>query len=136
MSSLYVAVQLELGFNRPVNNTVILMNAVGNSLTQFSGFPLACVTRLTPCCHSVPGRSGQWFYPNGTEVPIEADGYGFYRNRRDAGNGMSGGALLNRLLHVSGPNGIYHCIIPGANRVDQTIYIGLYTSTNTNGKKS
>ena len=72
-------------------------------------------------------------------MPIKADGYSFYRNRRDSGNGMLGGALLNRLFGAMGPTGIYiyiyHCVIPGANRVDQTVYIGLYTSINNNGKQ-
>ena len=68
-------------------------------------------------------------------MPIEADGYSFYRNRRDSGNGMLGGALLNRLFGAMGPTGIYHCVIPGVNRVNQTLYIGLYTNTNSNGKQ-
>ena len=48
---------------------------------------------------------------------------------------MLGGALLNCLFGAMGPTGIYHCVIPGANRVDQTLYIGLYTNTNSNGKQ-
>ena len=54
---------------------MLLITAIGSNQTQFSGDPLACATQLTPCCHSVPGRSGHWFYPSGTEVSIEADSY-------------------------------------------------------------
>ena len=124
-----------MGFYHPPNNTVLLISAIGNSQTLLSGDPLACATQLTPCCRSVPGHSGHWFYPSDTEVPIETDGYSFYRNRCDSGNSMLGGALLNHLFGAMGPTGIYHCVIPGANRVDQTLYIGLYTKTNNNGKQ-
>ena len=128
------AVEFQLGFSRPNNNSALLMNAIGYNATQFTGDPLACITRLSPCCHTLPARYGHWFFPNGTEIPIEGSGYSFYRYRRDSGSGVLGGALLNRRFSAMSPNGIYRCVIPNNRRVNQTLYIGLYADSNDNGK--
>ena len=45
---------------------------------------LICQTDLRPCCKIF--RAGEWYYPNGTAVPIEGKQRGFYRNRGDDGN--------------------------------------------------
>ena len=111
------------------------INAIGFNQSRFTGDPLACTTQLTHCCHTLPHRYGHWFYSNGTEVPIEGEGYSFYRYRRDSGNGALGGALLNRRFGAMGPNGIYRCVIPDADGVNQTLYIGLYANSNENGKQ-
>ena len=110
------------------------MNAIGYNFSQFTGDPLACTTPLTPCCHTNPDRYGHWFYPNGTEVPIEGNGYSFYRYRRDSEIGEPGAALLNRRFGAMSPTGIYHCVIPDATKVNQFLYIGLYADSNINGK--
>lgn len=136
LSPLYVAIQFELGFSRPTNSTVLLMNAIGFSQSRFTGDPLACTTPLVPCCHTFPDRYGHWFYPNGTEVPTEGEGYSFYRYRRDSqSGGERGGAFLNRRFGAMAPTGIFRCVIPDARRVNQTLYIGLYTDSNQNGKQ-
>ena len=43
---------------------------------------------------------------------------------------VSGGALLHRRFDVMGPSGIYNCVIRSADGSDQTLYVGLYTSSN------
>ena len=48
---------------------------------------------------------------------------------------MLGGALLNRRSDAMGPTGIYRCVIPDAEGVNQTLYIGIYANTNDNGKQ-
>ena len=64
---------------------------------------------------------GNWFFPNGTRVPDEhfnvtsGAEWDFYRTR---GHSM---VLLNR--RRGGDTGIYHCEIPDALGVMQTIYI-------------
>jgi hypothetical protein len=98
--------------------------------TETGGNPLVCATQRSPCCAQYSSRAGNWTYPNGTEVPINGAGYSFYRNRRDGDSmsGILGGALLNRRHGAMGPTGIYSCIIPAPDGVNQTLYVGLYTS--------
>ena len=72
-------------------------------------------------------RSGEWYYPNGTQVPVEGIDASFYRTRRDSGTNVLGGALLNRRNDAMGPTGIYNCVILDPNGDAQTLYVGLYT---------
>ena len=71
---------------------------------------LLCVTDLMQCCHrfyTANDRAlGQWFYPNGTDVPINDYGYDFYRNR---GHSI---LRLNRRNNASSPTGLYCCELP------------------------
>ena len=126
-----VAVQLELGNLHPNNNTVVVITAIGDGHVTDGGDPLVCATQLTPCCGTAPNRFGGWYYPNGTQVPVSGGGYSFYRTRRDSNsvNNVLGGALLNRRFNAMGPTGIYNCIIRSSDGTDQTLYVGLYTST-------
>ena len=94
------------------------------------GDPLVCATQFTPCCGTPPNRYGEWYYPNGTSVPICITFYHFYRVRRDSTVNLLGGALLNRRFNALDPTGIFSCIIPDADGVEQTLYVGLYTSAN------
>ena len=87
---------------------------------------LLCVTNQTACCTSdTSGNTsalGNWFFPNGTRVPGSGSRWDFYRTR---------GQMVVRLNRRScGVEGIYHCEIPDAMNVIQTIYIGVY-SANT-----
>ena len=124
------AVQLELGSTRPSNNTVVVITTIGNVLAANGGDPLVCATQRTPCCGTAPNRFGDWFYPNGAQVPVSGAGADFYRTRRDSDTNVLGGAVLNRRFDAMGPTGIYHCVIRGVDDVDQILYVGLYTNTN------
>ena len=86
------------------------------------GDALLCITNLTACCRSSEGAIGNWFFPNGTRVPSSGAHLDFHRTR----------GQMVVLLHRrrGGVEGIYHCEIPVAMNVDQTIYIGVY-SANT-----
>ena len=121
---LYLAVELELGSSNPPNNTVVLITDIGDTANQ-----LVCTTELNSCCRT--SRIGEWHYPNTFAVRTMGSGDNLYRTRRDAGDAM-GGILLHRRNGATSPTGIYHCVIPGGNGVDQTLYVGLYTS-GTNG---
>ena len=130
---MYSAVQLELGSTRPANNTVVVITTIGNDLSSDGGDPLLCTTQRTACCASSGQRHGEWVYPNGINVPIEGTGQSFYRKRRDSGpGGVLGAVLLHRRFDAMEPTGIYHCILPGADGMDQALHVGLYTSS-TNG---
>ena len=106
---------------------------IGNDLTLDGGDPLVCTTQRTACCASHAQRHGEWFYPNGTSVPNDGTGWSFYRRRRDSWpGGVLGAVLLYRRFDAMEPTGIYHCILPGTDGMDQTLLVGLYTSS-TNG---
>ena len=77
---------------------------------------------------------GVWYYPSGIEVP---DG-----NFTDPSaptplfsKRFSGQIALARRAGLSGYEGLYKCIIPDENGVNQTLVVGAYTDTeyNNNG---
>ena len=79
---------------------------------------------------------GVWYYPNGTEVPL------FDGNFTDPSapspvfsKRFSGQIALARRGGLSGYEGLYKCIIPDENGVNQTLVVGAYTDTgyNNNG---
>uniref|UniRef100_A0A1X7TV44 protein-tyrosine-phosphatase n=1 Tax=Amphimedon queenslandica TaxID=400682 RepID=A0A1X7TV44_AMPQE len=76
---------------------------------------------------------GVWYYPNGTEVPLFDGLFGnlsapspVYSKR------FSGQIALARRGGLSGYEGLYKCIIPDENGVDQTLVVGAYTNTGYN----
>ena len=79
---------------------------------------------------------GVWYYPNGTEVPL------FDGNFTDQSapspvysKRFSGQIALARRAGLSGYEGLYKCIIPDENGVNQTLVVGAYTDAgyNNNG---
>ena len=66
---------------------------------------------------------GNWFFPNGTRIytPGEGTDWDFYRTR--------GEMVVLMQRKGGGEDGIYHCEIPDAINVAQTIYIGLYSAS-------
>ena len=121
-----------MGSTSPANNTVVVITTIGNDLTPDGGDPLLCTTQFTACCATFPQRHGEWFYPNGTNIPVQGYGWSFYRKRHDSGLGGVLGAVLLHRFDAMEPTGIYHCILPGTDGMDQTLHVGLYTFT-TNG---
>ena len=80
---------------------------------------------------------GVWYYPNGTEVPF------FDGDFTDASapspvfsKRFSGQIALARRGGIAGYEGLYKCIIPDENGVNQTLVVGIYTTDgyNSNGK--
>ena len=87
------------------------------------------MTDVTDCCRSVDtGESaiGNWFFPNGAQVPSPGGTWDFYRTR--------GQSVVRLQRRRDGTEGIYRCEILDANNVIQTIYIGVYNEGN--GKPS
>ena len=81
---------------------------------------LLCKTDLNFCCNR-PYVLGHWSYPNGTRVPSEKSKWNFYRTR--------GEMVVLMRCRRGGEDGIYHCEIPDAMKVSQTIYIGVYNTS-------
>ena len=74
---------------------------------------LFCVTDLTHCCRvGIDTRDdtvlGQWFYPNGTDVPVAGEGYDVYSSR---GPSI---VRINRRNNIRSPTGLYCCEVPDA----------------------
>ena len=86
---------------------------------------LLCITNLTACCRSDDtggNASGNWYFPNGTRVPSAPGvGWDIYRTR--------GQMMVRMNRRRGGEEGIYHCEIPDAMNVIQTIYIGVYSAS-------
>ena len=80
---------------------------------------MICQTDLRPCKIS---RAGEWYYPNGTAVPIEGRQQDFYRNRDDNGT-----VRLNRRNNANYPVGVYRCEIPDHSGIGKILHIGLLT---------
>ena len=76
---------------------------------------------------------GVWYYPNGTEVPLFDGNFGNSSAPRPVySKRFSGQIALARRDGVSGYEGLYKCIIPDENGVNQTLVVGAYTDTGYN----
>ena len=80
---------------------------------------------------------GLWYYPNGTQVPL------FNRTFDDSNiprpifsKRFTGQIALARSRGLSGYEGLYTCIIPDENGVNQTLVVGAYRGAtyNNNGQ--
>ena len=87
-------------------------------------------------CQSANNGSniGLWYYPNGIQVPLwsgslESAPSPIYSKR------FAGQIALARNAGLSGYEGLYTCIIPDENGVNQTVVVGVYTNAfyNSNG---
>ena len=92
---------------------------------------LLCVTPVnTTCCSSDENEGvplGNWYFPNGTEVPINDTEWLFYTTR--------GPGVVQLYRRTGGVSGIYRCVIPDQSGVNQTLYVGLYAFTSTTSGK-
>ena len=99
------------------NNSIVQLSDIGTGNSS-----LHCHTSLQGCCGTAGMRQGQFYFPNGTTVPIEGDNYEMYRNR--------GGDFirLNRRFpscDTASAVGTYRCEIPDGLNVTQALYITL-----------
>ena len=104
---------------------VYILNSITRSILTLvsdigeGGGALLCKTDLVECCRSPPNRFGEFYYPNGTKVPIMALGDAFYRNR-----GLQE-VRLNRRAGTTSPTGSFRCEVLDATRFVHSIYITL-----------
>ena len=104
------------------NNSVISITEIGEtdiestSPPQNSNNGLQCITDRMPCCRFGDAQAGEWFFPDGTVVPMS--GPPFYRNR-----GHDDGTVnLNRAnTNVMMPTGLFCCVVPDATGANQTL---------------
>ena len=90
-------------------------------------------------CQSANNGSniGLWYYPNGTQVPLFN---GAFDNSSAPSpifsKRFTGQIALARRAGLSGYEGLYICIIPDENGVNQTLVVGAYRTMtyNNNGQ--
>ena len=111
---MYTGVKLILGGVQYPNRSIINIREIGENDEA-----LICQTNRRPCCQG-PNRTGEWYYPNGSNLTIEGSGKDFYRNR-----GNDGEVRLNRRNNALYPTGIYRCEVPDARNIDRTVYVSL-----------
>ena len=86
------------------------------------GRSLVCVTSNvnTECCRgSDGGRAGEWYFPDGYQVPRNAESEDFSRS------GFTQQVRLNRRNNPIGPTGAYECRVPSLG--DGTLVIASIT---------
>ena len=106
------------------NNSIIPMTEIGETYSDtMSNTGLQCITDRIPCCASVLNRFGEWYFPDGTVVPVQSVATTFYRNRRDDGT-----VNLNRLnTNVMMPTGLFCCEVPDASDRTQRVCANIGT---------
>ena len=109
------------------NNTRVSLEGIGEGDDA-----LLCITNQTVCC-SPPYTGemgftiGNWFFPNGTEVPggvvnaTSGTRWNFYRDR--------GEMVVRMHRRRGGEYGIYRCEVPDARNITQAIFIAVYTGS-------
>jgi hypothetical protein len=104
------------------NNSLITVEEIGHGGEGYeSENSVKCITDRMPCCAPYPYRVGQWYFPDGSEVPPPFAARPFYRLR--SGNGF---VYLNRLNpDVTDPVGQFCCAIPDATNIIQTLCINI-----------
>ena len=108
-------VHFTLGGEIYANNSVISVNSVGEGEEG----ALICRTDKVDCCGTIPNRFGQFYYPNGVQVPVKNAAHVFYRNRGDQL------IRLNRREGTASPTGRFCCEIPDASGEVQNLYVTL-----------
>ena len=97
------------------NNSIVDMTDIGTGNAA-----LACTTTYEPCCSSANFET-QWYFPNGSQIPNNP-ALPYQRNR-----GRYLGTVILIRNSESTTTGIFHCDIPDASGVTQSLYVGIYT---------
>ena len=76
---------------------------------------------------------GVWYYPDGNEVPLfDGDFTDTAAPSPVFSKRFSGQIALARRAGLAGYEGLYKCIIPDENGVNQTLVVGAYTDSGYN----
>ena len=99
------------------NNSLVTLENIGENDTA-----VLCKTNQTACCHQpFSDPIENWFFPNGSDFPSEADHYDLYETR--------GQMVVRMNRRKGGVEGIYHCEIADSMNATQNIYIGVYNTS-------
>ena len=105
------------------SNTLLSNNSIVDLEEITGGSDLFCLTNTTACCrhiHTRSGPAGNWYFPNGTEVPND-------NSRFSVDRGNSSVALTYSGMASPTTTGLYRCTIPTApNNRSVTLIAGIY----------
>ena len=111
------------------DHSYVDLSRVGN--TSDNSDSVVCHTDLGTCCSGSQGPyRGDWYFPNGTRLPLSGRSVPIGESRRAQ-------SVVIRRTNATGPTGIYRCDIPTNAvhdydrddiRVRDTVYVGLYTA--------
>ena len=111
------------------NDSYVDLSEVGSD--DFGSDSVQCITDLSTCCSGSDGvHRGDWYSPNGTQLPFSGNGE-IYEQR------VAERVDLRRRNNANSPTGLYRCDIP-TNAVhnvtdisvrDSPVYVGLYTAS-------
>ena len=108
-----------------LNHSYVNLRRVGRPDDPAFSHEIVCHTDLATCCSSKDGfHRGDWYFPNGTRLPLPGGG-GFFQARSAQRVG------LRRDPGFNSPSGIYRCDIPTNDSdisVRETVYIGVYAT--------
>ena len=115
-----------MGENLP-NHSHVDLTLVGTNNSD-PGNIVRCITDLSTCCINRAGiHRGDWYFPDGDEVPLASSGDDIFEFRG------AQQVTLRRRNNAMGPSGIYRCDIPTVAvhddsdlSVRETVYVGLY----------
>ena len=116
-----------------LNHSYVNLYSVGRPDDPNFSHDIVCHTDLATCCSSRDGsHHGDWYFPNGTRLPLPGGGHIF-----EAHSAQRVGLrhTYNRFLSNSPSlSGMYRCAIQtnGSNiSVRETVYIGVYATGGT-----
>ena len=118
MQSLLLEVLLKHDETLPLNNSIVDLEEITG------GSDLFCLTNTAACCKhrdTGSGPAGQWFFPNGTQIPNTAPGFSV-----DRGRGSIALTYTDSPDHHP-PLGIYRCVINDSNDDTVTLFAGIYS---------
>ena len=126
----FVFLSFATGIGLTLNNVQYTNNSVVNITDIGTGSAaLRCTTTLNPgCCFSFPPPGTHWYFPNGTQVD-RINTLPYYRSRIDGQLSPEPGTVLLHRNPGATTTGVFHCDILDANRIFQSIYVGIYTAT-------
>ena len=82
------------------------------------------------CQTPASGTVGTWFFPDGSEVQLNDSSRTLEVIQADGQIGLISGG--KGPLFVVGDQGLYTCIIPDEDGINQTLVVAIYTSNNFN----
>ena len=100
------------------NGSTVLMTDIGEG-----AYALNCTTDSTTCCTNQNGetRAGQFYFPDGTQVPLLGYATGAYYRTRGSKH-----ISLNRRSNVATqPTGQFRCEIPDASGTARNMFINI-----------
>lgn len=71
--------------------------------------------------YNIQPREGQWYFPNGTQVPIKGTGWSYYRSRDTKV------VQLHQRNSLSRASGIFRCEVQDVSGLTHTLFAGVFS---------